>query len=293
MWFNGEGAPNLTVQGFIIQNFNVTQEPGWAALKGSRGFRVIDNEIRYNDGAGLYHAEDSYIANNVFHHNSHVGFGGFKAHRTQVIGNEVYENGFNSWSDNSGSKHVGAIGMVFRDNYYHHNYRNSLWLDADHVNAVIENNRVEDNYGKGIHFEISCSGNISGNSIQRNGDVGLLIVGSQDTNAFQNVIADNRWDFEIWDQDRGTGENCAWHLDNVKVYDNDIRISVEDSRIRHCCGGTESVYDANTTKIRFDNNRYIIDGVALPFQHRWQFITAEEWVARGQDQNSTFTYVGG
>lgn len=289
MWVNGEAAPNLEVRGFVIRDFNVGQTPGYAALKGSRGFRVIDNEIAYNNGSGMYHAEDSYIAYNEFHHNSHVGFGGFKAHRTLIEFNEIYENGFNDWSDNSGTKHVGAIGIVIRNNHYHHNYRNALWLDADHVNANISDNTVEDNYGKGIHFEASCSGTISGNTIQRNRDVGLLIVASSDTDAFGNTIAHNRWDFEIWNQDRGTGANCAWVLDNVQVYDNDITISREDSRIRHCCGGGTDVYGSDTSRIRFDNNRYIIEGVALPFQHNWQLITAAEWVKRGQDRNSTFT----
>ena len=293
LWFNGEGAPNLEVRGFVIRDFNVGQTPGYAALKGSRGFRVIDNEIAHNNGSGMYHGEDSYIAHNEFHHNSHVGFGGFKAHRTVIEYNEIYENGFNDWSDNSGTKHVGAIGMVFRNNHYHHNYRNSLWLDADHVNARIENNRVEDNYGKGIHFEASCSGTISGNTIRRNGDAGLLIVASSNTNAFGNTIGDNRWDIEIWNQDRGTGQNCSWVLDDVQVYDNDITISREFSRIRHCCGGGTDVYEYNTSRIRFDDNRYIIDGVGLPFQHNWQAITTTEWVRRGQDRTSTFSFTEG
>jgi parallel beta-helix repeat protein len=293
MWFNGEGAPNLEVRGFVIRNFNVGQTPGYAALKGARGFRVIDNEIAYNNGSGMYHAEDSYIAHNEFHHNSHVGFGGFKAHRTVIEFNEIYENGFNDWSDNSGTKHVGADGMVVRNNHYHHNHRNALWLDADHVNSIISGNTVEDNYGKGIHFEASCSGTISENTIRGNGDAGLLIVASSNTNVFGNTIADNRWDFEIWNQDRGAGQNCAWVLDNVQVYDNDITISQEDSRIRNCCGGGTDVYAFDTPRIRFDNNRYLIDGVALPFQHNWQFISAAEWVDRGQDQNSTFTFTQG
>lgn len=293
MWFNGEGAPNLEVRGFVIRNFNVGQTPGYAALKGARGFQVIDNEIAFNNGSGMYHAEDSYIAYNEFHHNSHVGFGGFKAHRTVIEFNEIYENGFNDWSDNAGTKHVGAKEMVVANNHYHHNYRNALWLDADHVNSIISGNTVEDNYGKGIHFEVSCSGTISGNTIQRNGDVGLLIVGSSNTDVFENTIANNRWDFEIWNQDRGTGENCAWVLDDVQVYDNDITISQGDSRIRNCCGGGTDVYAFDTPRIRFENNRYIIDGVTLPFQHNWQFITAAEWVDRGQDRNSTFSFTGG
>lgn len=289
MWMNGDGASGVEVRGFVVRNFNVTLEPGWAALKASSGWLIVDNDIHSNDGLGLYHGRDARVIGNKIHHNSHVGLGGYKAHNSVIEGNEVYENGYLDKPNRGASKWTGGIGLVIRDNHFHHNHNNAIWLDGDNLNAIIENNLITDNYGKGLQYEISCAGEIRNNRIERNAHQGLMIVASQDVNAYGNVIANNGRDFEVWHQQRGAGGNCEWILDNVRVFDNDITISKERSGIfKYQVNDGDSIYDPSDQRIRFNSNRYVINGVARPFYFANNFRTAAEWVAYGQDPNSTF-----
>jgi nitrous oxidase accessory protein NosD len=289
MAMNGDGASGVEVRGFVIRNFNVTLEPGWAALKASSAWLVVDNDIHSNYGLGLYHGRDARVLNNKIHHNAHVGLGGYKSHNSLIEGNEVYENGALDKPNRTGAKWTGAINLVIRNNHFHHNYNNAIWLDGDNLDAVIENNVVSNNYGKAIQYEISCAAEIRNNRLENNALVGLLIVASNNVNAYGNVIRNNGQDIEVWHQQRGSGDNCAWVLDNVRIYENTVTISKGRSGIfKHNVNDGDSIYSPTDQRIRFDRNAYTIVGVAKPFYFANALRTPAEWVAYGQDPNSTF-----
>src|SRR5207247_8524096 len=73
-----------------------------------------------------------------------------------------------SWAADGG-KFAFTTGLIIRGNFFHHNYWHAIWVDISNYQALIEGNRVEDNYGRGVFYEISYDAVIRNNSFKRNG----------------------------------------------------------------------------------------------------------------------------
>lgn len=282
--FEGYAASGVEVRGLIIERFNsAANNHHLAALHAGSGWRIVNNVIRNNTGVGVFHERDTLLRGNNIHHNRHSGIGGFKAHRSIIENNEIWENGAAKvGGESAGAKWVAGIDLTVRGNYAHHNYNNGLWLDADNVNARMENNRAESNYDKGLHFEASCSGTIR-NNVSTGNNIGLLLVASRNVTVTGNTFQGNTEALRVAHLDRGPGDNCHWSLDNVTISDNTVK-GGSVRVVEHNPPDPGAIFQPGDTRVTFDRNNYSSTTFNFGGTTNWN-----GWQAAGNDPSGTWT----
>lgn len=283
--FEGYAADGVEVRGLIIERFDsATQDNYLAALHAGNGWVIVDNEIRHNTGLGVFHERDTVLRGNNIHHNRHSGIGGFKAHRSVIENNQIWENGAAQVvGESAGAKWVGGIDLVVRGNHAYRNYNNGLWLDSDNVNARVEGNLVEDNYSKGLHFEANCSGVIRNND-SRNNESGLFLVASSNTVVSDNTFSGNDEAIRVAHLDRGTGENCRWILDNSEILDNTVTGGMVRVLEHSPVPDPGAIFQPGNTRVTFDRNTYKATTFTFNGDVSWT-----TWQNAGNDPNGSYS----
>lgn len=293
MAVNGEQAADVELRGLIIERFATPIQNGLGAVKASRGWVLTDNEIRGNRGLGIYHESQTTLIGNAIHHNAWYGIGGFKAHGSRIENNEVFENGGGGQPNNGGSKWARTVDLVIRGNHFHHNYSNAIWVDGDNLDVTIEDNISSDNYGKGIHYEISCAGVIRNNVVERNETSGLSLVASRDVEVYGNDFVDNGHGILVWHQDRGEGANCPWSLANVRIHDNVVRMSGKQYSGLQTWENSDgdSIFTPSDTRVQFADNHYrVLDESGRHFLWNDALQTWQQWQELGHDVAGELSY---
>jgi parallel beta-helix repeat protein len=118
---------------------------------------------------------------------------------------------------------------VFDKNKVHDNFGKGVHYDMDCANNVVSNNRIYDNARMGLHMELCLSGTMFGNVIYGNGFVtpegnagtGLAVTTSLNIEAYDNVIVDNAGGVLVRNSPReGHPEYYPSH--DVYIHDNTI-----------------------------------------------------------------------
>ncbi len=287
MAFNGQAVSGVVIQGLVITHFAAPAEPGYAALKASSGWQIIDNEISYNTNTGLfYEGDSSLIRGNYIHHNTAAGLGGYKTSNSIVENNEVAFNGSGA-PNNGGSKWVISTNLVIRNNYFHDNNYAGIWLDSDNVNAVVINNTSSNNLGNGIHDEVNCNSLYQYNTVRDNGGADVQVVASNGTRVLDNVVGGN---IVVWHQNRSAA-SCPGGLANITVHGNHIDLPdgttmTDLTAVFVCCGATGNGLD----RVReWDYNTYTATNTtAVHFQYSGTNTSFPGWRSgTGFDGNST------
>jgi hypothetical protein len=291
--FNGQGVAGVEIRGLVVRDFVPPDLGGYAAIKAGPGWRVIDNQIGPNRNTGLYHEARSVVRGNLIKWNSLSGIGGFKAHRSLVVNNVLVRNGNSRVSGKAtAAKWLGSIGLVVRGNYFHHNWNNSLWLDGDNLDSLVEDNIVADNFGKGIHYEISCAGVIRRNVVKRNTGPGILVVASRNVDVSRNIVTGNGDGIHVSHQDRtsenGANDKCRWVTGRVRIHHNKIKMTRGTTGL-----WTFQASDGNAIfrdgRVRFSANSYLVARrVRRPFLWANGDRTWPGWRLYGQDRDGTF-----
>jgi parallel beta-helix repeat protein len=287
--FDGLDTSGVVLDGLVIRNFATPVEDGMGAVRAGNGWTIRDSAIKRNGSAGIFHGSNVVISNNLVSHNGQYGITAYRARNALVVGNEVsYNNTLNlSNSDEGGSKWTGTTGLVLRDNNFHDNRGNGIWVDGDNLNVVIEGNRAIANTGKGIHYETSCAGVIRNNTSSHNGESGIEVVASRDVEVSENLVEDNAYGIRLWDQERGGGSNCEWKLRDVTVARNTVLMREGYTGVERCCGVTnDTVFTSGT--VRFLENVYYLDLSGENFHWLDDARSVDEWVAFGQDVLGVF-----
>ncbi|NNL86308.1 MAG: right-handed parallel beta-helix repeat-containing protein [Myxococcales bacterium] len=196
--FASETARNVVVEGLVIEKYANPAQMGAVGERGpGPGWRIVDNEIRWNHGAGVTVTDGGAIRRNAIHHNGQLGA---TADGVGVVveGNEIAWNNTGgteaSW-EAGGAKFAETRALTIRDNCVHHNDGPGLWVDVDARDTRFIANTVFENEGEGIFVEISREALIRNNRVGRNGRSGrwlyganILISGSRDTRTIGNLV---------------------------------------------------------------------------------------------------------
>ena len=201
------------------------------------------------------------VLNNYIHSNGQIGVGGLGSH-VLVQGNEIaYNNtaGFLEEWEAGGTKFVLSDGLVFRDNWVHHNIGRGVWTDIDVINALITDNLVEWNTRGGIVHEVSFAARIVDNTSRYNGlglDVWvwgaqILVQNSSDVEVSGNLVTVSAFGgngIAIVNQRRGSGIRGRYVSERVSVTNNTIRhLGVAGSNgAPNGCASSENLFDGNT-----------------------------------------------
>ena len=227
------------------------------------------NEIAENK-TGILFPDHSMIRNNYIHHNYDDpnatdpgrrggGYVGYYASYTTFENNEIAYNG-------KEQKVMESQSVTFRNNFVHHNRWDGIWYDGDNVGSLIEGNRVEDNPGSGIFYEISGRGIISNNVVRRSGEHGVFISTSRDVEIGNNSLEDNFRGIQYF-VDCGVvgGGAIGWDLTNDAARANLVSVGATPgsyasglSQSPDCAPGQVDAYLNGSKRLQFVANRYAV-----------------------------------
>ncbi len=294
----------VTIRGLVIEKYATPAQDGALGHTNmAANWTVRDCEIRFNHGAGIRGGSNVTIARNNIHHNGQLGVLGYVA---RVDSNEVaYNNtaGFAEDWEAGGIKFsypifATATGERALGNWIHHNYGIGLWADTNHDGMQWIANTIEDNPGGGMHFEVSYSATITGNTIRRNGasdpspseGAGILIMssGGSGIEISGNVLEGNKNGIMLIQTDRGSGSLGPYLVKNVNVHHNMVTLSGTQRHGAVRYGGDTGLWTTNNNS--FENNTYKLTGAdATPFEWAGARRTDAQWRAYGNDEAGNLT----
>ncbi len=287
----GATAPN-TVRGFVVKRFT-------ASCVRTRPLGVVDDNELTACETGV--EANGKVVGNWIHHNKRYGVSGGPAIDILIENNEISFNNtsrFDPEWDAGGSKIVGTRDpagafVTWRNNRVHDNYGRGIWNDGN-VKSLIESNTVWNNTSSGIDHEIGWDAVIRWNTIYGNASsvkgldkscweiAQVAFNNSQNVELYGNlIIADGTNAICLQNVARSEVAPFPTSLANFLIRNNDIRLS----------GAAHVGYvgDIVPPNIRFTNNTYTL---AEPSRAYWQsptgsYKTFTQWQAAGQDIGST------
>ncbi|MBV9760536.1 MAG: right-handed parallel beta-helix repeat-containing protein [Acidobacteriaceae bacterium] len=301
---NNVAVKNLTIEKFASQTTlaavgtNVMPSPETGA-----NWVVENNEIRLNHGSGVRINFGWRIRNNYIHHNGNLGIGGgmglirsTQPSRVLIEGNEISYNNYARVKPGFGAGGVKinvARGLIFRNNYSHHNQGSGFHADTDNIDLLVDGNTITDNTDEGAFVEISYSGTVRNNKLFRNGfpdaehwlyGANLLSSTSRNVEAYCNTIevsAQGGNGMDIIAQPRKgytSGGNFFHH--NSVVFDGNSGLTGG--------GGADPSEPDFYSENRFDYNAYHLPNVDRPaFAWAGKRNTFDEFRAAGQEAHGT------
>ena len=290
----------VTIQNLVIRN--MPQKGIEAFYWMSDHWTIEHNEIAYNKD-GVEFPPDSVIRYNYIHHNISKtpdaanpaerggGYGAQRADRTLIEGNEIAYNG-------TEQKLTASVGVVFRNNFVHHNMGDGIWYDTNQSGAstIVEGNLIEDNGRAGVDFEANVGGIIRNNTIRRNAGDGVFIFRSRNVQITGNTIEGNLGGIEYFMDCQAlvNGED----LQDVAAYDNHVQVSTMANgwaaaiSAVNCDATQETAYLAGSKNLTFDRNAYTVPALSWTryfFLGRMGWRDWPQWQATPQDANSTLS----
>jgi hypothetical protein len=307
--FDGRAA-NVVVQNLIIQNYAAGYQDAPIYIVNATGWKVLNNEIRYNAGVGILFKDNVLVQFNDIHHNLEMGFGSDGGVGIVVDSNEIAFNNYTdafSCDECGGSKLWATEGAQVTHNFSHDNHGPGLWDDFNNNNIVYAYNRIENNHLMGIHHEIGYNASIHDNVITSNGKVGgstcnwlwcaaISIAASGGVNGGTVEIYNNQITpgsslgnaIGLIQQNRTNSEASLgpWIVQNVLVHDNYFDMSLGGHT-----GGVQDMGDLSIFTSRnnlFYHNTYKLGNNTSPFYWMNSQGGKSFWQSFGMDLNGTF-----
>lgn len=149
-----ELAENVAVENLEITGYKGTRNIGAIQSSGGFGWRIINNNIHDNVGAGIDIGPQAIVSGNEIHNNAQIGISGFGFNINREIilpaltnvtieNNAVYGNGNN-------------LVAVYPDYRYNHHEGGIKVTKAR--NLIVQNNWIFDNEGIGFFCDLFCDG---------------------------------------------------------------------------------------------------------------------------------------
>ncbi|MDP9219160.1 MAG: right-handed parallel beta-helix repeat-containing protein [Actinomycetota bacterium] len=292
-------AANVTLKSLRVEKFATRNQQG-AIVANASGWSIVDCDVRFNHGAGIYgYADGLHVIGSHVHHNGTLGIGIHDAKGILIEGNELdHNNTDGSWvndGESGGYKSTRTTDTV-RNNNVHENVGMGLWFDLGDLGSLIEGNAITGNAASGIRHEISHSAIIRNNILAHNGlnrqhgDHSLYYGG--------NIDIDNSDHVEVYGNIVSGGDNGialsmqsrdGSVLSDVYVHDNDVTMAGGMTGMVQSVGDT-SYFSSRGN--RFARNRYALDSVVAP-RFAWQNRSGGVSFWQGWQQDTTGTFVVG
>ncbi len=278
-------ADRVTIRDLTIEKYaTIAQHGAVHPSEDGIGWRVRNNLLHQNHGAGVYARSNMRIVKNRILDNGHIGISG-RGTDIRVKKNEIaYNNavGYHVGWEAGGAKFGRTDGLLLKGNYVHHNNGPGLWADVDSINIRYINNLVEWNSHTGIFHEISYKAVIKGNTIRFNASetaawlygAQILISSSRDVSVKKNkvvVSAAGGNGIGVIHQDRGSGDHGPRVAYNNRVKNNTIIHlgTVGRSGVAVDWNHAQFWREANNV---FDKNKYVVPSESVRF---WEWNDAQ------------------
>jgi parallel beta-helix repeat protein len=285
-------ASAVTIKGLTIEKYATTANHGAAVFGyGSSGWRIEDNEVRWNHSAGIYVSGTATIRHNNAHHNGQLGMVGDHIVAPLIDSNTVANNntvGFDpNWAA-GGIKILTVTDLVLRKNLVSDNAGYGLWCDNCSATTTYYGNTVTGNSHAGIYHEVSAAALIDSNTTTGNGlstgRGGIWVENSADVEVRRNTVSGNGDGIKLRQVHRP--DLPARVLTNVYVHDNTITTGSGSVGLVQFVGDNSYFTSRGN---RFDRNRYVLSATgAEAFLWNNGILSRTGWQAAGQDPNGTF-----
>lgn len=267
----GDGAAGSVVDGITFTQYAPSwseSEPG-ALLVNAPRVTVRNSRFTYIAGTAFgINQPGVRFLDNVSAHNGYRGGNANRAHGLVLDGNTFTDNnteGFaitrcGAYCTVAGIKVSHSKDVTVSDNVFQGNDSHGFWCDLGCVDVKIVRNRIVDNAGSGIFFEVSSRAAIVSNVLVGN-DRGVKVSGSDRVNIWNNTIADSYVGITLLD-DRRSASTDNWSRENGLSWDTS-RVNIRNNVLSAESAGAFLVdttknghVNADTMIERLDNNAY-------------------------------------
>ncbi|PJJ56858.1 parallel beta helix pectate lyase-like protein [Mumia flava] len=177
----GGRAENVTVEHLTIQNFGragTTMNEGVVNHDAAHGWRVRNNTVRRNAGAGVFVGTDNVVSRNCLAYNGQYGFSVYErtgVRRVKLTYNEITGNNTHDWERRrpgcgctGGGKFWDTRRATIVGNWIHDNRSVGIWADTNNTGFTIRRNYFARNDGPALMYETSYNARIVRNTFVRN-----------------------------------------------------------------------------------------------------------------------------
>src|SRR5262249_11433104 len=207
-------SDNVTIQGMTFWHAANPAESGAIGNQNRNGWTLQDSKL-YSAHGGIVSLGGApnpntltRVLRNQIAGSGYEAINGLMNTNTLIQGNAIYSNNLNGFDSvnwaGAGVKLVGFVNLTIDGNESFNNNGPGLWCDINCQGVVFSNNRVHDNQGAGILFEISSGAKIYNNAIWNSGANAPAINISTSANAevYSNVLAWNNLGIAVFSEDR-------------------------------------------------------------------------------------------
>jgi hypothetical protein len=301
---------NLTIRGLVIEQYASTAQQGaiqayWEPKQEalSTGWQILDNDIRFNSGAGVRTGNMMRLEGNRIYGNGQIGVRGTGT-GIVVDSNDIFANntlGFSPSWEAGATKFERTELLQVRNNCVRDNFGNGIWTDGENRNSTIVDNWSVHNRGIGIFHEISGHALIEGNTVALNGSPGetpwnsqILVSGSIDTLVQRNrveVALDSG--NAIFIVEEGRKNWFIGHIHDFPTYVSRGNV-VADNHITFYGSMGVSGFQSNHGRVEdlVENNRFegnsisVVQGTTKRFRIGSEYLDLEQAQQRGQETHS-------
>lgn len=240
-------------------------------------------ESRWNHGAGAYLGAGGTISHCSFHHNGQIGVKMTGANVSIVDSDIGWNNqqGFATGWEAGGAKFVSTSNLLVKLNHVHDNLGEGLWTDTNNINTTYEQNLIENNLSGGIMHEVSYDALIKNNTVRDNAagvlvwleNAQILIQNSSNVEVVGNTVevpAAGGNGITLVNQNRGSGNNGPWVIQNDRVHNNTITYL----GAKGYSGIADDTKPHTSNSNSFDANRYILKGGGTD---HWYWYSSMSW----------------
>jgi|RhiMetdeSRZDD1v2_1073273.scaffolds.fasta_scaffold46706_3 parallel beta-helix repeat protein len=267
---HNQDIDDVTIRNLVIQHM---PQRGIHAFPWMSDRWIVEYTEITGGQTGIQVGNQSVLRHSWIHHNVGNPFspipsdrgGGYSVYQANDV---LFEN--NEISYNGPEQKVSqSTNVTFRDNFVHHNRWDGIWYDGDNVGSLIEGNRVEDNPGSGIFYEISGRGIIRNNVVRRSGEHGVFISTSKDAEIYSNTLEDNFRGIQYFVTCGAVGGGAiGWDLVNDIAYANIVKVGAATgsyasglSYTSDCAPRQVAAYVNGSKRLQFANNRYSVPSI--------------------------------
>jgi len=302
--FYGPDVKDVVIENLTIRHYASPSQQGAIHARSTRNWTIRRVDASHNHAVGIHTGFGTHLHHSRMAHNGQMGLRswGQNADGTTygapavIEHNEIARNrelGY-AWGWEGGAmKILRSKGMVFRNNWVHHNNGPGIWFDSNNRDITIASNLVEHNSYAGIFYEISYGDTkIYWNTVRHNGNgnvgpatAGIYISNSRDIEVFGNAVDSNNYGILLRMVDRHRGPDGRLETANVKVRNNDIRMFTGHSGLSEETG--DDAFFTSKGNVFEDNTYRLDDPDARRFDwvRGWEANDWDEWRDFGHDES--------
>jgi hypothetical protein len=175
----GVTIEHLTIRGFGPRRSNNNE--GVVNHDAGDGWRILDNTVSGNAGAGVFIGSRNVVSHNCLRNNGQYGFSAYQPggvrdvtlRRNEIVGNNTddWEARIEDCGCSGGGKFWETRDARIVGNWIHDNHSVGLWADTNNTGFLVRGNHVTGNDSEGFIYETSYNARIVSNTFARNGHV--------------------------------------------------------------------------------------------------------------------------